>query len=176
MADRLLSEFEAHATTLAAKVRIDLVFAFPDYDETTGEPINDALTHGGVKALGVTRKTSLKDRAKGLGDAEICLDGEWWKSADEPEQRALLDHELHHLVATDKRDNLGRPIIKLRKHDFDFGWFTVIAERHGLHSQECKQASYMMDAVGQYYWPALGISSAETKQPARMARIELTAA
>lgn len=155
MADKLLSEFETHKPIVDAKLRIDFLFAFPELDETTGEPVNDALTKNGIRALGICRKIPLKDRAKGMGDAEICLDGHWWEHSDQAEQRALLDHELHHLVPTSKRDDLGRPLLKLRKHDFEFGWFSVIAARHGTASQERIQAKRMMDNAGQYFWPDL---------------------
>jgi len=94
---------------------------------------------GGVKALGICRKIPLKERALGRGDAEICLDGEWWKDAPEPEQRALLDHELHHIEVKIIEgamacDDLGRPLLKIRKHDYELGLFTIIAQRHGRHS------------------------------------------
>lgn len=159
MANGLLVEYESHAPLLDAHAKIDLVFAFCDRDDG-GNPTNNALTKNGIKALGITRKMPLKDRALGRGDAEIALDGDWWKEASEKEQKALLDHELHHLsVKIDKRgivrDDLNRPIIQLRKHDYEFGWFKIIAERHGQHSQERIYAAAMMDAAGQYFWPDL---------------------
>lgn len=97
----------------------------------------------------------------GRGDAEISLDGDWWRTASEEERRALLDHELHHIAPELNQnsqpitDDIGRPKIHMRKHDFQFGWFTIIAERHGLASAECIQAKGMMDAAGQYYWPGI---------------------
>lgn len=161
MADELLCEFATHQPLLDAKVKIDFVFAFPDYDEDSGEPINDALRKNGCKALGICRKLALKDRALGRGDAEISLDGEWWRQSDNSERRALLDHELHHLDVkrnkdgTAQRDDLGRPILKLRPHDHEFGWFEVIAARHGVASQERIQARRIMEQSGQFYWPDL---------------------
>lgn len=160
LCNELLVEYETHKPLLDAKVKIDLVFAYPEYDEKTGDPIGDALKHHGIKALGITRKIGLKDRAKGHGDAEICLDGEWWKDASYKEKAALLDHELHHIsVKIDKRgivrDDIGRPAIALRKHDFQIGWFKIIAERHGEFSQERMQAKSAMDNMGQYFWPSL---------------------
>jgi len=158
LCNELLVEYETHTPLLDAKVKIDLVFAYPEYDEKTTEPIGDALKLHGVKALGITRKIGLKDRAKGHGDAEICLDGEWWKDASDKAKAALLDHELHHIsVKIDKRgivrDDIGRPVIVLRKHDFQVGWFAIIAERHGAFSQECIQSKAAMDTWGQYFWP-----------------------
>lgn len=153
MARGLLSRFETHATLTDNHVKIDFLFAFADVDESTGEVTGDALKLHGVKALGIARKLGPKDRAKGLGDAEICLDGDWWTAASHEEREALLDHEMHHICGTDKRDNLGRPVIKMRKHDWQFGWFNIIAARHGAHSQEQKQAIAMMEVSGQFYWP-----------------------
>lgn len=168
MVQSILAEFETHRPTVDAGVKLDLLFAFPDFDETTGEPINDALKKNGVKALGITRIVNLKDRTKGLGDAEICLDGYWWERADESEQRALLDHELHHIVPTKKVDDLGRPKLKLRKHDVEFGWFATIAQRHGVHSQERKQAASMVEVYGQFFFPEI-IRSTD----GRMQRLEV---
>lgn len=157
MANGLLVEHETHKPVLDARVKIDFVWAFSDKDDD-GNPTNDALKKNGVKALGMARKIPLKDRVLGRGDAEITIDGDWWKEANEKEQAALLDHELHHLsLKIDKRglvhDDIGRPVIILRKHDFEFGWFNIIAQRHGQYSQERIYAARMMDNAGQFYWP-----------------------
>lgn len=165
-----MQEFESHHALTGVGIKIDYVFAFPDYDEATGEPTNNAINKGGIKALGVARKLNLKDRTKGLGDAEILLDGDWWEDATEKERRALLDHELHHLVATSKVDDLGRPKLKLRKHDFEVGWFHIIAQRHGVHSQEQKQAGFIMESAGQFYWPAIAQQAASS---GRMGKVEV---
>lgn len=171
LADKIMAEFCTHRPLIDAKVRIDFVFAYPDYDEKTGLPKNCALKLHGVQALGIAKKITLKDRAQGRGDAEIALDGDWWNSANEKERAALLDHELHHLEPReDERgyvlDDLHRPTLRLRKHDFQFGWFNIIAHRHGEMSQECQQARQLMDKAGQLYWPAL----TKTERPARKLR------
>jgi len=162
LASEILCRFETHKPLLDAKVRIDLVFAMPDLDED-GHPINDALKKNGVRALGICRKLGLKDRALGRGDVEISLDHYWWtQTADELMQKALLDHELHHIaVVVAKTSHLprceedGRPKIRLRKHDFEFGWFTIIAARHGEHSQERIQAREIFERAGQLYFAEL---------------------
>ncbi len=150
LAVEILCEYESHKPLLDAKVRIDYVFAYNDSGH--------ALTHGGYAALGLARKIGLKDRALGRGDAEIALDGEWWKNAKESKRRALLDHELHHLSVqiengAFKRDDLGRPMLELRKHDHQFGWFNIIAERHGASSIERIAAKSLWDEDGQLYFP-----------------------
>jgi len=159
MAKSILEEFDTHKPVLAAGVTIDFVFARCDRDEKTDKPLNDALTKNGVKALGICRKIPLKDRALGRADAEIALDGDWWEGeANEDERRGLLDHELHHIaVKIDKRglvrDDLGRPVLQLRKHDVEVGWFKTVAARHGRSSMERIQAARIMCDHGQYFWP-----------------------
>lgn len=153
MAKRLIEEIDRHYDLV--NVKIDFLFAYPEHDEATGKAKGDAIKVGGYPALGVTRKVSLKDRAKGLGDAEICLDGDWWKDAHTIEKEALLDHELTHIAVTPRKDDLGRPVLKLRKHDIHVGWFSEVAARHGNHSQERMQARVIYDKFGQLLWPDL---------------------
>lgn len=157
LAKVILKQYETHAPILAAKVKIDFLFAFAPRDND-GFPVGDALRLHGNKARGICKIIALKQRALGNGDAEITIDGDWWNDATEDQQAALLDHELHHLVVklrhgTPMRDDLGRPLLKMRRHDVDFGWFALIAERHGEHSGEREQARQIMMAFGTYFWP-----------------------
>jgi len=159
MAAAILCEFQTHKPLLDARVKVDFVFGYAEQDED-GNPKGDALRKNGIKALGICRKLPLKDRAMGRGDAEIALDGDWWRRANDAQKRALLDHELHHLaVRIDDRgvvrDDLRRPVLDIRKHDVDVGWFAVIAARHGAWSVECDQAKKVMDNYGQFFWPAM---------------------
>jgi hypothetical protein len=164
LATAVLNKHATHAPLLSAAVKIDYLFAYPRYNEKD-EPIGDAIKHHGVKALGLARIVNLKDRTKGMGDAEILLDYEWWKDAPEPEQESLLDHELHHLsVNVNKlgivmKDDLDRPKLRLRKHDRQFGWFDIVAERNGAHSMEQKQASEIFVQAGQLYWPQIAAAN-----------------
>lgn len=160
MAYEILRKYESHAPLVKNEVKFDFVFAHPNMDEN-GEPTGDAIKKHGQKALGLCRVINLKDRTMGRGDVEILIDAQWWDNeASEQEQEALLDHELHHAEVKvkdgqPKRDNLGRPLIKLRKHDVEIGWFDIIALRHGKHSIERTQAKKLTDEVGQLYWPDL---------------------
>lgn len=168
MANAILNRYESHAPLMKNEVKFDFVFAHPTVDEK-GVATGDAIKKHGHKALGLCRVINLKDRTMGRGDVEILLDSEWWNNASEKEQIALLDHELHHAEVKVKdgqvkRDNLGRPLIRLRKHDVEIGWFDIIALRHGKHSQERIQAKKLTDDVGQLYWPDLcGEPSKELK-------------
>lgn len=160
MADKILKEFATHEPLVKAGVKIDFVFARAELDEKTNKPIGHAVVKKGMWVKGEAKKIGLRDRALGKADCEVMLDGDWWEQAGEDEQRALLDHELHHFaVKIDERglvlDDLGRPVIQLRYHDFECGFFKVIAERHGMASQERQIAAEVMCNMGQYFWPGL---------------------
>lgn len=157
MAQEILKQFETHKPLLDAKVRIDFVFAFAPTD-SMGCPVGNALKLHGRAADGICRILPLKQRALGRGDAEISLDGDHWRDYSDAERRSLLDHELHHLAVRLKqgladRDSHGRPLLRMRKHDVEFGWFALIAARHGVESGERRQAQSIMDQWGQYFWP-----------------------
>ncbi len=161
LADELMCKYPDHEALIEAKVRIDFVFAFAKRDEDTGDKLGPALKLHGVPCLGIARKISIKDRALGRGDAEISLDGDEWPKMSAERKAALLDHELHHLTVKRDRfgspctDDIDRPVIRMRPHDFQFGWFNVIAARHGAASFERLQAKQMMDDAGQFFWPEI---------------------
>jgi hypothetical protein len=124
-------------------VKIDLLSVSTDGD-------GHALTHQGYPATAVVRATNPKERAKGAGDVEIVVDEAKYLRMNDAEKDALLDHELEHVqlvmnkkTGKPKLDSRGRPKISMRKHDYQFGWFDSIAERHGIASQECKQAHHI---------------------------------
>lgn len=157
IANAVLCKFPDHKPILDARVKIDYLFAYASSETEC------ALTLHGCKALGITRKLGLKDRAKGNGDAEICIDADWWNHALPEEREALLDHELYHIEVDElKRDDLGRPVIRLRQHDFQFGWFAKVAARHE-HSLERQQAKEIAEAAGQYFWPGILFETAAIK-------------
>ena len=113
----------------------------------------------GVACCAVVRIISLKDRASGLPDAQVVIDADHWRIAAEDVRRAMLDHELYHLeLAKNKKtgalkyDDLGHPILKMRPHDFEVGWFHAMAERHGDASFEVRQAKSFVDGHGQAYF------------------------
>jgi hypothetical protein len=165
-ADAVLHKHATHEDTLLAGVKIDFIFAKADRDEESGELLGPAITKNGVGALGLCRIINLRDRTMGRGDVEIMLDMDWWEKADWEEQNALLDHELHHIQLKGGKnplDDLGRPKIKLRKHDHEFGWFAIVAARNGAASLERQQAKAMLDEFGQYYWDLDTIKDASLK-------------
>ena len=91
----------------------------------------------------IVKINSLKDRVEGKADATILLDGyQWDHEMSEDQRKAVLDHEVMHLMLERDgegqivADDIGRPKLKMRLHDFHFGGFHAIAERHGPHSVE----------------------------------------
>lgn len=150
-ADKLIER--NHTDLWKVEAHIDYLFASND----TG----DAVSHGGYPALAVVRIVNLKDRTKGMGDAEITIDAAKYLRMTPEQQDALLDHELHHLIVMRdddglaKLDDQGRPRFKMRKHDWQMGWFTEIAERHGMNSVEVTQAKMMWDDANQSLFPFL---------------------
>lgn len=142
-----------HPDLIEFGVRIDLLWAYADRDEATGEIQSPAIVHNGYPAAGLCKINSLIDRALGLGDVRILLDHDQWESFNPRTQAAVLDHELEHVILRDERDDLGRPKIKMKKHDVQAGWFRAVAERHGAHSLERIQAKMVYDASGQAFWP-----------------------
>ena len=179
MAEGIMREFETHHPLIEAKVLIDYLFAYADLDED-GNPTNYALTRNGIQALGISRKLPLKDRVMGRGDAEIALDHDHWATCSEQQQKALLDHELHHLSVKVNRhglvdvDDIGRPKIVLRKHDAEFGWFKIVAERNGVSSVERLQASALFDEYGQAFWPEIA-SIFQSHGESRITKLEARA-
>lgn len=117
-----------------------------------------ALTQRGQPAYAVVRALDSKSRAMGRGDAEIVIDRDKYELMPEETREALLDHELYHIELVKDRhgdvklDDHRRPKLKMRKHDYEVGFFHEIVRRHGEHSIEWKQANALKVQHGQLYF------------------------
>lgn len=147
-----------HPTLVNAGLKIDIItVANEDPDDDS-----PALMHGGYPCDGTIRVINAKERAKGNGDCEMCLDEARYLTMTDAERDALVDHEIYHVeLKLNKKgrvvlDEHGRPKLKLRKHDHDFGFFTEIARRHGAASGEVKQATAMFLSERQSYFAFIG--------------------
>lgn len=138
-----------HPELRDAGVTFDVLFARAARNED-GDVDGPAVKHGGYPVLAMVKIVNLKDRAKGNADVEIVIDEDNWETMNDEQRNALIDHELEHCElqlemtqdgaeAVVKRDDLGRPKLKMRLHDRQFGWFDVCAERHGVNSAEAQQ-------------------------------------
>jgi hypothetical protein len=102
-----------------------------------------ALKNHGYAAAAVVKINSYEARVSGLPDVTLKISEEEWGGLGREGRIALLHHEAHHLVLvmerdangmpTDrpKRDDLGRPKLKMRLHDVQIGIFTEVAQQHG---------------------------------------------
>lgn len=157
-----------HPELVEAEVSVSVLFAYAKKDPETDLPIGPALKHHGLQVMGLAKIIGLKERTSGMRDAQILLDGDRWPDLSCEEQEAVLDHELQHFkVQTDAKtgevleDALKRPKLKMRQHDWDFGLFDVVIERHGVHSCESRNVRDLFCTTGQLYFPW----AKETQQP-----------
>lgn len=125
-----------HQDLHAAGVTITYLFAFGPRD-ADGETTGPALKTRGHRALAKVQINKLPDRVQGMADATIKIDGDAWPTLSPDQQRSLLDHEQTHLELTltgdppvVKRDDIGRPALKMRHHDSEIGIFHDCIERH----------------------------------------------
>lgn len=143
---------EFYPELVEADVTVDAMMA---YDEKGGFPVK----HGGYPALAMIKSTSLKNRVKGMADAEITIDAEAFKNMNKLQQKALIDHELCHLIVVRdkegniKTDDADRPKLRMRKHDHQMGWFREIAIRHKYNSPEVYQATLLWNEDAPIFFP-----------------------
>lgn len=119
-----------------------------------GDEKTPALTKGGWPCEALISVPSTKMRAAGAPDVLIELDGGAWVNLIETEKKALIHHELEHMELQKlkrrkneageefyscKLDVLERPVVKLRKHDYECGGFARIHELYADASPEARQ-------------------------------------
>ena len=127
-----------------------------------------ALTKGGWPCEALVSVVPTKHRASGGPDVLIQLDGSAWRDLTEHQKRALLHHELLHIELVDvktvypdegepyricKLDSLRRPVVKLRKHDYECGGFRKIHELYGEDSPEHRQLEVATTILAQQVFP-----------------------
>ncbi len=114
---------------------------------------SQALRHQGFPASATIKIMGLKYRALGVADAVLVIDEHTWEKLSKRERVALLDHELEHVtIVPDKRDDLGRPCLQLRFHDWRLEGFRSVVQRHGRHALEAQAVEACRDENGQYLW------------------------
>ena len=149
-------------------------------EDKDGNPKPAVKVHG-VEALAKIRVVGLRDRAHDMPDAQIVIDAACWDRASDDERRALLDHELTHLswvgrsaraefdtdgktgeiTESGKRDDLGRPKLRMRLHDYELAGFDEVARRHGRAAPEVRAVEAFADTRGQIYLPGMHVAEAK---------------
>jgi hypothetical protein len=121
-----------------------------------------ALKAKGYPLYAKTQVTSLPDRARGLADAKLVIDAFAWDGLPDRRKAALLDHELQHLDLVEYRptkrngwltgirhDDLGRPMLRSRPHDWEIAGFAEVVERHAGNSIEAAHFEAFRERFGQ---------------------------
>lgn len=154
-----------HRELVACELRIDTLLARG----------GAGLKHNGYPCAGTIKIVPLERRALGQGDALLTLNGATWDELSYEERLACVDHELEHLLVRAQKgtspsgfieideetgamvgqpagDDLGRPKLAMRLHDWQLGGFTKIARRHCLASLEVQAVRACRDDRGQLFW------------------------
>jgi hypothetical protein len=137
MVEKAMEQY--HPELVAAHVTIDTVIV--DRFDKDEQSIR-ALKRSGYPIDAKIGVTSLQDRARGIADAKLMIDGLEWNKATDRQRVALIDHELEHLDliplkptkkepnrSGPKYDDLGRPCLRIRPHDWQLAGFKDVAER-----------------------------------------------
>jgi hypothetical protein len=149
-------DLDCHRERLGA-VKIAVFSAHASRDEDD-EPRGEALARRGRPILGMIRISSLEDRAEGMADVRVILNGDRWGQLSGPMQRAVIDTCLTQIEVRQKDgapmvDDLGRPKLQQRPWDFELYGFHEVAVRHGSHSVEVHNFRVLFDEHGQTYLP-----------------------
>lgn len=105
----------------------------------------------GYPCAATIKINSYKDRVKGMPDCTITIDEREWLDANARRRESLLYHEFHHLELvytrptkkrpgkSIKKDDAGRPRLKMRLHDHQVGIFTEVIDQFGADSYDHDQ-------------------------------------
>ena len=110
-----------------------------------------AIKSRGTYALACIRITSLIERVMGMADAIMIIDNFSMQSWKDARLRAVIDHELEHIqLIRDKknnsprRDDHDRPMLGIKQHDYQFGWFEGPVKHYGYDAVEYDQAAQLV--------------------------------
>jgi len=110
----------------------------------SNDPSDPAIKLHGYPCQAIISIVPYKQRVDKRADVEIVIDAKNWDELTQPQQVALLDHEITHLefdvdmqTGIVKTDDAGRPKLRLKLHDYQVGGFREIALRYGDDAPEC---------------------------------------
>jgi hypothetical protein len=121
-------------------LRISTIFVEALDKEGISSP---AIKKDGVPCAAQVKIITKKDRLTKNADVEILIDQSAWNASNDEERKAIIDHELTHVVmrlskkdGLPKRDDDGKLCLKLRRHDLVYWGFSDIFEKHKNNSVE----------------------------------------
>ena len=104
-------------------------------------------------ALARVRPTPRKQRLYCEHDAIIEICHLRWENSSTATKKAIIDHELTHLQVREKNgeaiiDDLGRPLLRMRKDEIDLTAFPEVISRHGINAIEWQSISNAYQRAG----------------------------
>ena len=129
-------------------VTVDCLLAHTDRIDGT------AIKSRGTYALAYIRITSLMERVMGMADALMIIDHASMQLWKENRLRAVIDHELEHIQLIrekknnqPRRDDHDRPMLGIKQHDYQFGWFEAPVKHYGYDAVEYDQAQQLVNVA-----------------------------
>jgi Putative phage metallopeptidase len=141
---------ETFPSLIDGKVKIAVTVRTKFNSDDEEEP---SLMLHGAPAYATIRVISRKNRTYVDHDALIELDGPVWKTLSSANKKALIDHEVNHLVhkrdkeQKPKFDDLGRPVLALRPDDWQITGFLAVISRHGPDALEYGSVTRINEAA-----------------------------
>lgn len=157
LVDKVMTQ--CHVPLKEAGVTVNTVIAAKD-SKRDGAMV--ALKQNGIPIAAKMGIVSLQDRSRGVEDAKLVIDDYAWDRLSSTRREALIDHELQHLALVMIRptkkngyqkgvkfDDLSRPCLRIRPHDWELSGFQAVVERHQEESIEAFQFATFKDEYGQ---------------------------
>jgi len=147
-----------HEELLQVEVRIGCTMVRPAKDRD-GRPKGPAISKAGVTCTACIWLTTARDRIHMPYEAIIEIDADRWDTLSERERKALLDHEVTHLVL--QKDKTGgpvtdddlRPRLRTRPDEWTLTGFAEVVNRHGESALEWQAIQTLVDRYGQLLFP-----------------------
>ncbi len=135
-----------HSHLVALELRVGVILVESEDDEPAIQ------VHGSPAAAKISR-VPLKRRLFMPLDVVIEVDQSVWDELSDPQQQALFDHELSHVVVKKKRNDLidfdadERPKLMLVPDDWVLSGFRDVVERWGADALEAQAISNLLAAT-----------------------------
>jgi hypothetical protein len=145
----LVEEYFPGIHGLPVPLRIEVLMA----SAADGGPALKRMGHGCAGKIAIVRP---EERATGGPDVRIMIAAAIWRDADDDGRRALLHHEVNHIVPRlDKGtgrpmlDPYGRPVVKLRRDDWLLTGFRATVELFGADAMERRALDAVEESLRQ---------------------------